>query len=1069
MKIAEQSVDYPRLVILGSIVLLGAGVVGIFALPIERTPRVQIPVINVVVPNVGMGPEAIEAEITREIEEMAGTLDHLDYYVSMSVNGASMVNFTFLDHVNVKEAKRDVQNLIDQVRPKFPRDAKEPSVNDVSFSDFPIIRLLVSGKGDMRSLRAVADRLQDRIEGLPGVSSAEVYGGHEREVQVQLNPHLLNLYGITYDEVSRAVATANAEAPTGSIDFESGRELRVRFRGKYQDLTAIEYTPLATREGQTILLRDVSDVVDHYKRINRYTDTWTGQAVSVQVSSKTDINTLETIDTIYEIIDEEQARVGDAYRITAVNDDGRGIAIMLNQIGASALYGFCLVLVILTIAMGFRNGLIVAFAMPFSLVVAAGLMLAVKMTIDDTIAINNMVMFSVILVIGMVVDGALIVGENIYRHIEEGKPNIEAAKIGIREVGPAVIAADLTTISAFVPMLLVSGVMGQFFGVMPITVSFALMASVLVDHFVLPLLGRYGMKTRRAIWVQQDEGKLKKQMYTHLDPADDHRPVHASYMRTMAYCLHHRWVVLAGTMGGICMAASLFFFGAIGFRFMPDSDVPFLEVDFELPLGTGVDRTREVGKSLMATVLDLKDRGELFGDPLVVVGSSGGGGFHGDSRSRSGPEFGSIGIELVAPDERERTSHEIERALRDGFPNLPDVHVEVRRAKEGPPMGANISIRVKGTSETTLDELGQIAEGIADILREIPGTIDVSTDYQLRPETLVEPKPQIAALFGVTNEMIVRSTQFALNGVEVTEVDFGGQEDIDLRILNKNQYRNEVKDLKELPIRTPEGRHVTLDQVADVKQRMGLNQIRHRDQDRVLRVLADVDDDVALVDDVFDQLDAKLAEVRKKGDPVLGGTNYTIVKGGENEERDRSMRELTQAMGVGAALILVILVAQFNSFSQPLIVMLSIPLGLIGVVYGLMVCGFDFSISSMIGVVALTGIVVNDAIVLVDFINRLRAEGMSLEAAVIRGGQLRLRPIFLTTITTIGGLLPMAIGGGTVEFFRPLSVAIMFGLAFATVLTLVIIPTAYYTQARWAEKWQNRSRHQPIDPVPATA
>lgn len=1053
MRITAVAIDYPRLVFLVTVLLTIFGVYAVIALPVESDPRIVIPVVHVIVPNIGAGPAINEAEITREIEEFAGQLDDLDYVESSSDQGMSIVSFVFLESADVKDSKRDVQNLVDQVRPEFPRDAEEPIVRDISFKDFSIIEVLLRGGRDLRVLRQVAESVQDRLESLPGVAGVDLWGGLEREVQVQLDPNLMNLYGLRYEEVAQAVATANTEAPTGSIDTDSARELRVRFRGKYANVDEIAETPLANRSGKIILLRDVAKVVDHHKRVTTYAETTGEPCVSLEIRAKMDINTIQTVKRVKEIVAEEQDRLGSSFKLNTIDDEAREIRLMFRQLGTSAGYGLILVLVILTIAMGLRNSLLIAFAMPFSLLVAAGFMLIAKGTIDEDLAINNMVLFSVILVIGMVVDGALIVGENIYRHIEEGRSAYEAAKIGIVEVGPAVIAADLTTVAAFIPMLLVSGIMGQFTRIMPITVAFALSASMLVDHFVLPMMSRFLMRKRKSRFAHHEANP--HDLVTDIRPQQDHRRTHVVYWKALTYCLHHRWIVLVGALSGVLMSIGLFVFGVVGFVFFPNADAYMLFVYYELPVGSGPERTREVGRILETPIHQLYETGELLSPPLTVAGGSGSGRL--SVRRKSGSENGRIYIELVEPRYRKRTSQQIARWLRENLPNLPDVRWEVRHPSEGPPVGADILIRVSGRQDTSMAELGRIADRVARILKDIPGTQDVDTDYRLRPETTVVPKPQVASLFGITNQMIARSTQFALNGVEITEVDFGGQEDIDVRVLNQKLHRNELKDLRELPLRAPQGRYVTLEQVADVRQTLGPDSIRHRDQNRVVRAVCDIDPDVTIVDDVFNQVQDRIAALRAEGDPDFSRNDISLFFGGENEERDKSFADLKRAMFVGAGLILIILVWQFNSFSQPVMIMSAIPLSFVGVIYGLMICGYHFSISSMIGVVALAGIVVNDAIVLVDFINKLRARGMLLEDAVIRAGQIRLRPIFLTTVTTIGGILPMALNlSGGAEFFQPLTVSIMFGLGFATALTLIVVPTAYYTQVSWAQSLERK-------------
>ena len=1053
MKLSEKAVDYPRLVVLAAVSFCLFGVVAIYKLPIERTPRVTIPKIIVAIPNFGASPETNEAEITRKIEDEIGQLEYVDYSASQSMYGSSMVSIDFLDKADIKEAKRDVQNIVDQIRHEFPSDAEDPIVDDITLAEWPVVQVVIYGSEDPMGLRKMAEDLQDDLEALPGVAGVDLFGGLEREVHVLIDPQVLNLYGLSYEDIASAIRSRNAEAPTGTIERAGGNDLRVRFEGKYPDVETIAQTPLANRDGKVVLLSDVAEVIDHHKRITTYADYSSCNAVALLVRGRTDINTIEVVDRIKKIVAEKNAQLGAGVSIDTVLDSAWEIRQMIEQLGSSAGFGLMLVMLILTVAMGWRNAALIGVALPFSLVTGAALLLAAKNTIDDTLAVNNMVLFSIIVVIGMVVDGALIVGENIYRHVEGGRTPYDAAKIGIREVGPSVIAADLTTICAFVPMLFVSGTMGDFLGLMPITVAFTLTASMLVDHFLLPVLSRYWMRPPKNMHEANGSSFNGVEIdLSHVDEVAAKSRVRRAYGRMMTYLFRHKWIVFTGAATGLALVVLVFGVGLIGFEFFPESDLGFIFIDFELPLGSSVHRTRETARILEKPLDDLRRRGELRSEPLTVIGNPGANNLQMGQRANSGPEYGRINIELIRAKDRDRSTREIVAYLRETMPLIPDVRVFYEIPSEGPPVGYDIVVRVMGNKDTPLAELAQTATVIEEFLAKIDGAVDVDMDYKLRPETTVTPRPQVASLFGITSSMIVRATQFAINGVEVTEVDFGGTKDIDIRVRNVLHHRNDLVDLKNLPLRSPSGGYVTLEQVADVRRDQGPVQINHRDRVRVINVTAELASG-ALADDVFAELQASIEQGKEAGTPALNRPDIRFEFAGENEERDQSMEDLKGAFVIGAVLILIILVTQFNSFSQPFMIMMAIPLSLIGVVVGLVVCGYHFSIASMIGIVALAGIVVNDAIVLVDFINKMRRAGLPLRKAIIQGGQLRLRPIFLTSVTTICGLLPLALnvaGGG--EFWQPLAVSIMFGLAFATSLTLIVIPTLYYTITRWLDR-----------------
>lgn len=1075
MRLSERAIEAPRLVLLVTLLVCGFGLAGVFTLPKERDPRVKLPVVVVAVPNLGATPDTNEREIVRRFEDALKTLDGLrdeGAIISQAVNGAAVFQIVFEDGVEVSDARLDVESITNRVKSEFPIQAQSdpgPQVNDIAFEDWPIIQVVVAGGSDPVRRRRVAERLQSEIENLPGVAGVDVFGGLVQEVRIEIDPHLMVQYGFTYDGLRTAVRRANEESPSGDIDTAPGANFQVRIEHKLDSIEAIEAVPIGVFDGKPVVLADVAQVRLGHEKVASIARYGGEDAVVLLARRKTDIDVLAAAEAIQDVV---LGFPGQEFTIGLTRDQGREIRYMLHQLGTSAGYGTILVIIILWVFLGWRNASLIGLSVPLAILGSAAIMLLAKRSITPDLAINSMTLFAMILVVGMVVDGCIIVGENIYRHRELGLAPVEASKRGIAQVGPSLVCAYLTTFAAFGPMFLVRGVMGDFLELLPIVVSFALFSAMLVDHILMPVLSLYFMKTPKGApapdqpiprCLSQADSACASEIRAAETMVSSSRAA-AVYGRMLDYALHHRLMVLLMATMVTMAPIVLFAAGAIGVEFFPESDYAIVEVHFELPLGSSMKtRTSQVGRTIEQAVMRAVRPEEWYQrrpdaprvKPVTTIGEPGALTNRLDTPHGTGPEFGMVYIELELAGSRERTLAEIRNAILAEIPPLPDVIVKLASPSEGPPVGSPVLVRVLGRERTTLEELAERAREIEDLLRSIPGTYDVSSDFRMRPEFVVIPDRMQASLFEIDASQIGSSINYALEGVKVGEVDFGGDEQIDLRIRNLASHRDEFEDLSNLPMLTRTGNPVILDQVASVARTQSANVIRHYDRQRVINIRCELEGGM-LVDDVRSKLAAGLAiagsngrrgPVSARNDRLIFADDRVAIEfDGETSIRDDALYDLKIALLVAFVLMLIILVLRFNSFIQPLIVLSSVPLSLVGVAIGLMICGFHFSVSAMIGVVALAGIVVNDAIVLVDFINRLRQSGVALQQAVIYAGQLRLRPIFLTTVTTVGGLLPLSLniaGGG--EFWQPLTVTMMFGLGFATLLQLFIIPLAYYT------------------------
>jgi len=1045
MNVSAKAIDRPRLVAVAAILVIALTLIAALDTPVQRTPAITKAVVLVAIPYPDAQPSETENEITRKIEQVLGELKNVDFVSSTSLRGSSVTQIVFLDGVDPDDARGEVKDLVDRIRNELPVGREvQPIVTSIDFENAPLMLVTMSGPEgfDQRSLKQIAEDVQDDLETVPGVANTQLFGGLEREIHVNVNPDLMTQYGLTTRQVREAVAAGHAKFPAGSL--ATGRfEPNIRNQTKYYTLDDIRQVTVATVGDRQIKITDVAEVTDTHQRVKNLSLLDGEPCATIIVNKEADINTLGAALAVKQRVASLRKQLPHI-KFTVTRDTSEEISLMFRVLGSSAVFGAMLVLVILAWSMGLRISILVLMAIPFSAGVGLVFLYAAG------IPISNMVIFSFILVLGMVVDGAIIVAENIHRHIERGEDPVEAAKIGIEEVGLPVIAADMTTVAAFLPMLLVPGIMGDFMGTMPKVVTVSLIGSVLVDHFLIPTVAARWYRRRQA---KRDEMEAFAAVAGGVTEGTAQvRPDLGFFTQTYAgvlrFALGNRWFVLTCCALGIFAAVLLV--KHIGRTFFPESDRGQFEIKYELPLGYSIEQTVAAGEIIHEPLRDLQQRGDVVSF-VTAIGASSGLATRLENDPATGPEFGKVMVQLLSPLDRERHEQDIIAEIRRRMQPIPGMQVTVEEIEEGPPGGAAVAVRLTGKE---LSELGRLSDAIVERLAGLPGTVDISSDYRPdNPEMVIEPNPDLVGLFDMTEAQIAQAVQTALAGDNRLQITMD-DEDVTLRVQLAPEFQREIDDIRRLKLTSPTGKKATIGQLCDIHYTSGPYSINRYDRNRAVMPRCNLLPGY--------QPDQIFAVLREKILPDLGfepvpgdnmvflGTIGTPSEGvratftGENEERDKNFGYLLNSMVIGVVLIFAILVMQFNSFRQSVVVLLTVPLSFIGVVVGMWVCGFPFSLASFIGLVSLTGVVVNDAIVMVDFTNQARRRGLPVKEALLEAGINRLRPVILTTVTTIGGLLPLMLNiSGGAEFWQPLTGAVVFGLAFATVLTLVVIPVGY--------------------------
>ena len=1033
MKVTEFSIDHAVSVyVLIFFVFLG----GIFAyqqMPREAAPDVPIPMVIVSTPYVGVSPADIEKLVTQPMEREFQGLRDLEELTSTSTEGASLVTLEFDPEVDIDEALQRVRSDVDSVEPDLPDDAEDPEIIEINASDWPILVANISGNMDPLRLQQLAEEMEEEIEALPGVLEASLAGGIEREIEVQIHPEQLRHHGVSTNEVIDAIQTENVNLPGGSLDIGSMSYI-VRVAGEFEHIDPMRHIVVSHTDGEPVHLRDVATVDDTFEERSTYSrlTLWetddegakspqTRPNISMAVVKRAGDNIIDVAEETKEIIADYERASGGGVEITIVNDMSTQIEAIVHDLENNLLTGMILVFLVLFLFMGgVRNALFVAVAVPLSMLISILVLSLMGITL------NMVVLFALLLSLGMLVDNAVVVVENIYRFATVGKSLREAAIEGTEEVGWAIIAATFTTVAAFFPMLFWPGTMGEFMGYLPLTVIITLLSSLFVALVINPTLC--------ATLMNVDED---------LELEDESVPdlrIYRIYRAMLTAALNHRAIVTVVTV--IAFVGTFYAYGQLnhGVEFFPESTPEQFSIELTLPDGTHVERTDEVLTDMQEPITSEPD---LVTAWITDAGTQGGGQMGGGGQAA---HYGQITVELLPLEEQESSPRQFMDRLRSIYNRIPGAEVVLEQQDMGPPTGDPIAIEIAGDDLATLDT---ISRRIRQQIRSVPGITDLTDDLELtRPEIHVDIDRQRAADAGLSTQSVAQTVRTAIAGTE-TSVFREDEDEHDIVVRLDEASRQSPADIRQLTVVNVDGFHIPLEEVASVDVKGGSGSIRRKAQQRVVTVSANVEDE--FLPPIVRQ------DVQSELETLDVPAGYEIRQAGEQEDMDDAVDFLTKALLAAIFLIAIILVTEFNSIVQPFLILISVTLALIGVLWNLIWTGMPFGvIMTGIGIISLSGVVVNNSIVLIDYINQLRDRGYDRREAVIRGGLVRFRPVALTAITTMLGLTPIvlgisldfvnreiALGGTSVEMWGPMANAVVFGLLVATILTLIVVPVLY--------------------------
>lgn len=1012
----------PRLAILLGLVFAVVGVYSFLGIPRESQPEVKIPFATVTTTYPGAAPKEVAEQITFKIEQKVKSLDNLEEITSSSSEGVSSIFVEFDAKADLKESIDELKDKVDEAVPGLPEEANEPAVREVNVSDEPIVIYSFFGNLPYEQLLLAAQDAQEALEQIKGIQSADISGERERHVLVAVRQQDMLQYNLNLRTISQAIRSFQLSSPVGNIKVDDFY-YQVRITAEQETVEQVENIPIAVENGATIYVKDVANVTEERQEANTASlvsvnGEASKNAISIQIVKKTGANILETVAQAEEILRDLKSNgiLPAEVDYLALNNQAEFIEKDFNNLSRNALGTVVLIFAILLLALGFKEALIGSISIPLTFFVTFAYLL------QSGSSFNFLVLFSLILGLGLLVDATIVIMEGMHENIYlKNMPPTQAALNTIKTYRWPLISGMLTTVSAFLPMLLMSGILGEYFKFIPTTVTTVLVSSLLIGLFLIPAYSALLMhkkpskKKRRGFrpikWLQKKREQFIEWVNVHYK-AFLHRMVtrRATRVKTMG-------VVLVAFASAIVLPMT----GAVGLEGFPIVDVPFLTITAELPTGSALETLPPVVKKMEK---------EFQADPDIesyVVNLRGG---QGGTKATA-----TFNITLVDEEERERQSAQITEEYKEIFKTLPEAELTYSGSNSGPPVGATIQVLVFGEDYSILQEISQdLQENLeqfgGDQVRDDldTGTAEFTFDF-------TDPtRKALLRNYGLTPTEVAQEVRTAVFPTTIATIKRGDEEiDIDLQREWGGSYPQSIDAINTLPIQSSTGQYVPLNTLAEPKVGASLPAVRNFDGKQAITISSDIAPN--------SREDQVLAELRPYLQNYPWPEGYSYLLTGGNEDTNQSFQDLGQAMLLAILLIFLILVTQFNSFKQPFVILMALPFSLIGVVYGFMALRLNLSVASMIGIVALSGIVINDAIVLIDRINTNRKEGMNLADAIQEAGPARLQPIIITSVTTVLGILPISL---TDPFWLSLGMAIAFGMAFSTVLTLIIIPLLYY-------------------------
>ncbi|MGD9567036.1 MAG: efflux RND transporter permease subunit [Sedimentibacter sp.] len=1000
--LARFSVKKPVTITMMILIVIVLGMVSLSKLQIDLLPQMELPYVMVQTNYSGAGPEEIENLVTKPLEQTIATVENIEAIVSYSNEGSSLILLQFAFNTDMDDVMLQLRENIDIIEGFLPDGITAPIVAKLDPNAFPIIQMAVSSKGDLYTAQRIAeDVISPRIERIEGTASAVVSGGLEQEVEIMLKEEALKGYSLSSTYITQMLQAANLNLPGGTVK-KGNNELTVRTIGEFESIDEIRNLSIPLTRGGTVRLQDIADVNLVNKEQSSITKMDGTEVVQISVMKQSDGNTVNVAKEVNKELEKIKKEYPDLNIVTFF-DQAEYINFAINNLKRTAVQGGILAVIILLIFLrSFKTTLVIALSIPISIITTFVILYFTGITL------NMMTIGGLALGVGMLVDNSIVVLENIYRNRSLGMDRITASVDGTNEVSMAVTASTLTTVAVFIPIVFTGGLAATIFKDFALSIVIALISSLLVALTLIPMLSSKLVSVKN---LESEEAQEKK-----------HGFLVVFYKKVLSWSLRHRFVTIAISIA--MFVVSVVMVASVGAEFFPATDEGMINVTVNLPAGSETADVDTLLKEVQSSIQEIPEVVSVFtqagsGDMMNLGGGS---------------SVGSITVILSDLNERDRSAKEISDEIRTIAKDVPGAEISVSESSTmmmGMSAGA-ISISIKGDD---IEELKNIGDNFKNIIDKVEGTREVTTSYEDGiPQVQIVADRGIASQYGLTTAQIGSAVSNTLSGSNVTRFKLDGNE-LDVVLKGDNMYGQSMSLLEMLPVPTPAGSNIPLSEVAEIKIEKGPISIMRENQTRVLTVSGSV---------VGRDIQSVSTEIEGLLNQYEMPTGYSYTFGGETEQIQETFTDLAMVMVVAIVLVYMIIAAQFESLIQPLSIMFSVPLALSGGFIGLFITGLPLNVIGIIGLIILVGIVVNNAIVLVDYINNRRRRGEDRNVAIMKAGPIRIRPIMMTALTTILGLVPMSMGiGEGAELSQSMGVVVIGGLSLSTVLTLVVVPVMY--------------------------
>jgi len=1081
-KITSFFVSHFQMAILLILLITGLGVSGVILLPKESLPEIVFPAMIVQTIYPGASPEDVEDLITDKIESKIGDIEDLDEIQSDSSFGFSVVTLIFVEGTDMDKKKLEVDNELSDVI--FPEGVEKPTTSTFSTSEIPLLQFSISGDYSIFALTSFAEDIKEELESIVGVDEVNVFGGLDREIHVNINQPKMMEYGVTVTDIQQAISALNVGFPVGEANL-SGQRYNLRIDEKIATAEDIENTVILTPRGSLVFIRDVAEVIDTSEDIKEYNSTYISNNGSEQAFSSILINVLRETDsdvvgTSEKVQNYLESQRGTLYpedlTVNISSDLANDVEKDLSSIQSSALSGLIVVILVLFLFIGFKESLIVSITIPMTLLITLGVLDSFG------ISLNGLSILGLIVALGLLVDNSIIVMENMDRLNKLGADANQSAIKGVNQVGFPVLAATLTTIAAFFPLAILPGIMGAFINSIPRTIIIALSASFMVAITITPAIYSRLMKKRDKGFFSKlgHTLKLDSKVMVQIEKVAsiilvvvlayyafsgsqtdfnlglyaaiffgvlmtlkiffsgkttfEEGPVIQWYQRFIRSLLAKRWrKVLTILIGFSVLIGSFGLIGAglVKVSFFPANEPVSMTVSVDTPGGTTLEETADIVKEVEAylkTIPEVKSYNATVGGNEI--------------------DKASVIATFYEKEDREKDGYVLVAEAEQALSSVAGANILISGSiGQGPPVGKAVSLKITGNN---LVNMKQLAEDYAEIYGTIPGVYNIDiTAKDGVPQIYINILERKAQSMGLSVTQIAQQLRSRVDGLVATTLKVD-REEVDVVVMMDDINFDDIHSIQSIHIQTPRGDMIPLTSVAVLEEISGLSTIKHVDRERIITLEADLKPNFN-INDITREFEKKALNVE-----IPNGVNTSY--GGDIEGIQESFADLLRSMFLAVFLVFIILSIQFNSVAQPFAILMTVPMAMIGVIVGLGLTGNDFGFYAFMGLVALVGIAVNDAIVLIDFMNYLRSTGDSLKDAIVKAGAIRFNPVLATTLTTIGGVLPLAFRD---VYYAQFSYSLVFGLLVTTILTLIFIPIFYSIIEGFKEKRMLKDQPEP--------